>query len=241
MHAEGRHRRRRGAAGPFVEKVCKVLRTYEVQSPRRVRALKCVDARFAKQEADLLRKVAHPNVIPLLDFFEPHHRTRKYAVLVFPERDGDLGRFLCRRRADRDDGRGLRDTAGLGQVPCYVPRWARQVASALAHMHSKSVLHRDLKPGNILLRWNEDVDSFDLEIADLGSALALPTYNLKILTKTTADANGRNLATHMEPLTPHPTTEPYAAPEVWFGAYGRGSSVYGYSSDVWSYGAVFSK
>ena len=106
MHAEGRHRRRRGAAGPFVEKVFRAQVTArpghewqgtEVQSPRRVRALKCVDARFAKQEADLLRKVAHPNVIPLLDFFEPHHRTRKYAVLVFPERDGDLGRFLCRR------------------------------------------------------------------------------------------------------------------------------------------------
>ncbi len=42
----------------------------------------------------------------------------------------------------------------------------------------------------------------------------------------------------MELLTPHPTTEPYAAPEVWFGGFGRSSSVYGYSSDVWSYGAV---
>ena len=43
----------------------KVLRAY-ARSGMTIRALKCVDGRFAKEEADILKSLAHSNIIPLL-------------------------------------------------------------------------------------------------------------------------------------------------------------------------------
>ena len=133
---------------------------------------------------------------------------------------------------------GLGVIAGPMQLPSHVPRWARQVAGAVAYLHSRSIVHRDLKPGNILLRWNAD-GGFDLEVADLGSAkMMVPGRPVRLRDKASVDGHRRNVATVMEAMTPHCCTLPYAAPEMWFGGWEEATSVYGYSLDVWSYGAV---
>ena len=215
----------------------RVLRGY-LKSTMTLRALKCVDGDFAQEEADILKSLAHSNIIPLLKFFPPES-PRKDGVLVFPEREGDLGHFIARRRADLAVGaEGLGVIAGPMQLPSRVPRWARQVAGAVAYLHSRSIVHRDLKPGNILLRWNAD-GGFDLEVADLGSAkMMVPGRPVRLRDKASVDGHRRNVATVMEAMTPHCCTFPYAAPEMWFGGWEEATSVYGYSLDVWSYGAV---
>ena len=64
-----------------------------------------VDAQDAtcrfRREAHLLSKLHHESIIPLLEYFPPSPAfQREEAVLVFPEREGDLQRFIERRRAD---------------------------------------------------------------------------------------------------------------------------------------------
>ena len=58
----------------------------------------------------------------------------------------------------------LNDYLGAGRISESVTRfYAKQLLSALSHMHSRGVCHLDLKPANILIDW-----SFGLKVADFG-------------------------------------------------------------------------
>ena len=136
------------------------------------------DSDAATHELDLLKRSRHDCVVPLLDSFGVClcDRELAQAVFVYPLREGDLGEFLDRRRADgiQQSAAGLSVTGGPRPLSqglldrSVVQSWAAQLASGLAFLHSHFALHRDLKPGNILLVWRGG--SMGVEIADFGSA-----------------------------------------------------------------------
>jgi serine/threonine-protein kinase len=84
-------------------------------------------------EMQVLQRMSHPNVVPLSDVGEAH------GVLYFtmPFIEGET----MRHRLAREGAFPLADAV----------RTARDVAMALAHVHSYGVVHRDVKPENILL------------------------------------------------------------------------------------------
>jgi len=50
------------------------------------------------------------------------------------------------------DGRPLRELIPAGGLPAEsVVRYGSQIADALAHTHERGVIHRDLKPGNLMV------------------------------------------------------------------------------------------
>lgn len=87
--------------------------------------------RFAR-EAQLLSKLAHPNLISIYD------------VEVTP--DGTL--FLVMELVKGTTLRNLRHCYGN---PAWALRILRQIALALVAVHERSIVHRDLKPANILI------------------------------------------------------------------------------------------
>ena len=88
-------------------------------------------ARF-KNEAVQLRKLAHPNIVTIESFGEQG----PYFYLVMPLLNGSLRDVLIRQgRVDPHDALGV----------------AAQVASALVAVHALGLIHRDIKPDNILL------------------------------------------------------------------------------------------
>ena len=108
-----------------------------------LRALKVMNAELAHdhdfvkrflQEAVLTRKIQHPNAVRV-DDIEEAEDGRPFMVMEFL------------------DGRGLKEAieAEAPMAPGRVSRVARQVAGALKAAHRLGVVHRDVKPANIVL------------------------------------------------------------------------------------------
>jgi eukaryotic-like serine/threonine-protein kinase len=127
-----------------------------------------IDQAFARflQEYEIAHRVRHPNIVRLheLGIADDH---AYLAMEYFP--CGDLRR---RMRA------GLSPAAALG--------FAAQMARALGALHEVGILHRDLKPGNVMLRADDQVALIDfgmskqaaleMEITDAGLIFGTPHY-----------------------------------------------------------------
>jgi serine/threonine-protein kinase len=85
------------------------------------------------REIKILARLQHPHILPLLDSGEADG----FLFYTMPYVDGES----LRQRIDRD---------GALPVPEAV-RILREVTDALASAHSAGVLHRDIKPGNVML------------------------------------------------------------------------------------------
>jgi hypothetical protein len=108
-----------------------------------------VRKRFSR-EARLAARLDHPNVVQVFDVGEDEDRP--FIVMEHVE-GGTLDDRLNRRRSlDRDEALRL-----LGQL-----------CEGLGHAHAKKLVHRDIKPQNLLLRDSDDC----LKITDFGIARA---------------------------------------------------------------------
>ena len=85
-----------------------------------------------EREAAALARLEHPNLVRIYDVLESDGQT----VLVLELVDGvALDTLIAARTLDWDEAR----------------RYAAPVAAALAHAHSRGVVHRDLTPANVLV------------------------------------------------------------------------------------------
>ncbi len=109
-----------------------------------------LDARTGRQEAEVLGALDHPQLVALHDVLT----TDDGVALVMELVDGPS-------LADRLD-RGALPLADAGIV-------LRDIASGLAHAHSRGIVHRDVKPGNVLLR-QVDGHVSGAALADFGIA-----------------------------------------------------------------------
>ena len=109
------------------------------------------------EEVRLARGVAHPNVCRVCDIGEAdgwHYLSMEYV-------DGETLSSLLRR---------------IGSLPAEKALdIARQLCAGLAAAHDRSVLHRDLKPGNIMLDGRGQVRIVDLGFA---TSIAGPVHDI---------------------------------------------------------------
>src|SRR5688572_30426996 len=84
-------------------------------------------AEFLAREAHTIARLAHPHIVPLFEYGDG------FVVMPYIE-----GMSLARRMQTPLD-------------PATAVTIVRQVAAALAHAHERGVVHRDVKPSNILL------------------------------------------------------------------------------------------
>lgn len=85
------------------------------------------------REIDIARGLDHPNILPLLD----SGKTEDTMYYVMPFVDGEsLG-----ERIEREERMNVDEVMGI----------ASQVASALTYANGRGVIHRDIKPDNIMI------------------------------------------------------------------------------------------
>ena len=164
------------------------------------------------QEARLLWDLRHKNVIGALncDFADFKNKRRPYLVMEYFQGE-TLAEYLTRH--------------GRLQMMDYL-NIARQIADAMQAAHDKGILHRDLKPDNVLIRLaNNHVQSLDWQtkVIDFGLGLRLPPAN----------AGGRQDERTIYGASLAGTRR-YAAPEQM----GESDDPVGKCSDVWSFGKL---
>ncbi|NP_778196.2 serine/threonine-protein kinase 36 isoform 1 [Mus musculus] len=115
------------------------------------------ELRNLQREIEIMRGLWHPNIVHMLDSFE----TDKEVVVVTDYAEGELFQIL------EDDGKLPED---------QVQAIAAQLVSALYYLHSHRILHRDMKPQNILL-----AKGGGIKLCDFGFARAMST-NTMVLT-----------------------------------------------------------
>ena len=181
-------------------------------------------------EAACLRKVAHPHVIRLLDVrasaLGGEEDPSDLPTLVFPPADVDLATFLDRRP------RGVLPTA-------LARKMMGQLAAALAHVHSRGIIHRDVKPGNCLIFLAAEVHEEFLE-----PALVLADFGMA--RRVSGDTRWCLDAQEVKAMTARVCSAWYRPPELWavtMDDHGEDENFeettpYGFSLDVWSFGAV---
>ena len=121
-----------------------------------------------RREAETVAKLHHTNIVPI--FAVGSEQGVNYYAMQFIE-----GRSLADVLADRSETIG----------PSHVAQWGLQAAEALAHAHQRGVIHRDVKPSNLLLDregrlWLTDFGlarrTSDVTLSMTGALLGTPRY-----------------------------------------------------------------
>ncbi|XP_050413695.1 serine/threonine-protein kinase Nek4 isoform X2 [Patella vulgata] len=115
------------------------------------------ERKSAEQEAKLLSKLKHPNIVSYKDSFETENGYL-YIAMQYCE-GGDLYNKL-------------KEQKGVPLEERQVVEWFIQISMALQYLHERNILHRDLKTQNIFL-----TKSKIIKIGDLGIARVLESAN----------------------------------------------------------------
>lgn len=147
----------------------------------------------AIREISLLKELQHPNIVRLYDVVH----TSKKLTLVFEFLDQDLKKYL--------------DVCDGGLALPILKSFLFQLLQGVAYCHSHRVLHRDLKPPNLLINREGQ-----LKLADFGLA--------------------RAFGIPVRSYTHEVVTLWYRAPDVLMG-----SRKYSTPVDIWSIGCIFAE
>ncbi len=144
-----------------------------------------------KRELEILRKCKHDNVVKYTDSCQIPEKS-KAPVLIMELMDNTFENHYMESNPT---------------LECTV-RILKQVSKGLDYLHSacdskESVIHRDLKASNVLLRQNTSVTGFTAKIADFGLSRFIEHMNLE----------------SVAPMTILLATRYYSAPELKEHAY----------------------
>ncbi|PXF44076.1 Cyclin-dependent kinase B2-2 [Gracilariopsis chorda] len=154
------------------------------------------------REVSILRSLHSPYIVRLEEVVHSEQRSGLPVLfLVFEFLDHDLKQFMTSTYGK-----------GVGIPPDLAKRFCYQILLGMKYCHSHAVLHRDLKPQNLLI----DVKSNTIKLADFGL--------------------GRVFSLPVDKYTHEVVTLWYRAPEILLG-----TKLYCTAVDMWSVGCILAE
>lgn len=150
----------------------------------------------AIREVKHLQELSHPNIIALHDVFSSKNQNLNLVLEYLPL--GDLEMLI-------------KDIEGVRYGTADVKAWMGMLGRAVWFCHENFVLHRDIKPNNLLIAADGEV-----KLADFGLA--------------------RSFSDPYRPMTHQVITRWYRPPELLYGA-----RYYSGAVDIWAMGLVFAE
>jgi cyclin-dependent kinase 7 len=150
----------------------------------------------AVRELKHLQEISHPNIISLLSVFSSKDQNLNLVLEFLPL--GDLEMLI-------------KDVEGVRYGAADIKAWMGMLTRAIWFCHENFVLHRDIKPNNLLIAADGEV-----KLADFGLA--------------------RSFSDPYRIMTSNVITRWYRPPELLFGAKHYSGAV-----DIWSVGLVFAE
>ena len=185
-------------------------------------AIKCIDVRdpadaVLVKEAELMRKLSHKHVVKFFGCVYDTHEgdaplddsqqqrevpsTVKSLYIVMERMESSVSDVIGRMFSDKRVNDDLTAT------------WGAQILAGLAYLHSHGVVHRDVKPANILYDGRDGV-----KLSDFSCSQVLLLENSGTVVPVPVGVKG---------------TPAYIAPETLHSGYCLGAA-----SDVWSFGCT---
>ncbi len=149
------------------------------------------------REAETLARFDHPNIVPVLRYFERHGTA--YIVMKFVAGES-LGAVLKRRQRLSE-----------AELRWFLPG----LLDGLAEVHKRNFLHRDVKPDNILLRAEGEAGTRAM-LVDFGAA-RLAAAESSAMTRTAVISEG---------YAPYEQYDSHGRQGPWTDLYGLGATLY---------------
>ena len=147
------------------------------------------------REIKFLQELDHPNIIKLHAVFSTKNQNLNLVLEHLPR--GDLLKLI--------------QDHSIRYTPSDIKAWMLMLGRAVHFIHARHILHRDIKPNNLLI-----AASGAIKLADFGLA--------------------RSYADPYQPMTSNTITTWYRPPELFYQA-----PYYSGAVDVWSCGCVFAE
>ena len=177
-----------------------------------------------RRELQNLHNLKHPNIIQILDYL--NNKNTNYIILEYCN-GGNLGEYVKKYIN--------KNKAPLNEF--FIQKLLRQIAPALEYMHSKNIIHRDIKLENILLNFNNYPN-----IPKNGKAPQPLKFSEKSLNKDfSAKITGLNFSKDLIQDNMGSTilgSPLYMSPDMVERLDDKSTKKYNTSADLWSLGVI---